>query len=78
MESASTPPITQLPDRPPNGVTGGLDWARDDHAASVVDVRGREQVRHGVEHSAAGLAELVRVFLAEKNYARIELMQLQR
>ena len=32
MKSASTIPITQLPEDPPNGVTGGLDWARDDHA----------------------------------------------
>ncbi|MGH3095211.1 MAG: IS110 family transposase [Streptosporangiales bacterium] len=63
MKSASTTLITQLSDEPPNGVTGGLDWARDDHAASVVDARGGERVRHGVEHSAAGLAELVRVFL---------------
>ena len=66
MKSASTTPNTQptrLPDDPPAGVTGGLDWARDDHAASIVDARGREQVRHSVEHSAAGLAELVRVFL---------------
>ncbi|WP_297797183.1 IS110 family transposase [Mycobacterium sp.] len=62
MKSASTTPSTQLPETPPNDVTGGLDWARDDHAASVVDARGREQVRHSVEHSAAGLAELVRVF----------------
>jgi transposase len=63
VKSASTTTITALPDEPPGGVTGGLDWARDDHAASVVDARGRELVRHGVEHSAAGLAELVRVFL---------------
>jgi transposase len=63
VKSASTTLITALPDEPPNGVTGGLDWARDDHAASVVDTRGREQVRHSVEHSAAGLSELVRVFL---------------
>ncbi|HEU5007761.1 MAG TPA: IS110 family transposase [Jatrophihabitantaceae bacterium] len=62
MKSASTTPITALPDEPPGGVTGGLDWARDDHAASVVDARGREQTRHSVEHSAAGLADLVRVF----------------
>jgi hypothetical protein len=26
-----------LPEEPPNNVTGGLDWARDDHAVSVVD-----------------------------------------
>ena len=57
MKSASS----ALPDEPPNGVTGGLDWARDDHAVSVVDARGRELVRHSVEHSAAGLRELVEV-----------------
>jgi transposase len=50
-----------LPEEPPNGVTGGLDWARDDHAVSVVDARGRELVRHSVEHSAAGLRELAEV-----------------
>jgi len=63
VKSASTTPNTQLPETPPNDVTGGLDWARDDHAVSVVDSRGREQVRHSVEHSAAGLTELVRVLL---------------
>jgi transposase len=50
-----------LPDAPPNGLTGGLDWARDDHAVSVVDTRGREVTRHTVAHSAAGLAELIDV-----------------
>jgi transposase len=50
-----------LTEEPPNGVTGGLDWSRDDHAVSVVDARGRELVRHTVEHSAAGLAELITV-----------------
>lgn len=70
MKSASATGNTQptrfpnrLPETPPNDVTGGLDWARDDHAASVVDNLGREQVRHSVEHSAGGLAQLVRVFL---------------
>ncbi|MDK3258798.1 IS110 family transposase, partial [Blastococcus capsensis] len=58
MKSASN----TLPDEALNGVTGGLDWARDDHAASVVDARGRELVRHSVEHSAAGLRELIDVF----------------
>lgn len=61
MKSASTTPITQLPETPPNDVTGGLDWARDDHAVSVVDARGREALRHTVEHTAAGLAELIDV-----------------
>jgi transposase len=66
VKSASNTPITQLPDDPPNGVTGGLDWARDDHAVSVVDARGRELVRHSVEHSAAGLGELVDVLARAK------------
>ena len=57
MKSASN----TLPEEPPNGVTGGLDWARDDHAVSVVDSRGRELVRHTVEHTAAGLGELITV-----------------
>jgi transposase len=61
VKSASTTLSTQLPNDPPNAVTGGLDWSRDDHAVSVVDARGRELVRHTVEHSAAGLRELVDV-----------------
>jgi len=61
VKSASNSVSNQLPEDPPNGVTGGLDWARDDHAVSVVDARGRELVRHSVEHSAAGLSELVEV-----------------
>jgi len=48
-----------LPDEPINGVTAGVDWARDDHAVSIVDDRGREIGRHTVEHSAAGLRELL-------------------
>ncbi|MBV8421465.1 MAG: IS110 family transposase [Hyphomicrobiales bacterium] len=59
MKSASNTPMTQLPETPPNDVTGGLDWSRDDHAVSVVDTRGREVLRHNVEHTAAGLAELI-------------------
>ena len=59
MKSATS--RNTLPEEPPNGVTGGLDWARDDHAVSVVDARGRELVRHTVEHSAAGLRELIEV-----------------
>ncbi|MGH3626997.1 MAG: IS110 family transposase, partial [Sciscionella sp.] len=61
MKSASTTPMTQLPEMPPNDVTGGLDWARDDHAVAVVDTHGREVLRHTVEHTAAGLAELIDV-----------------
>jgi transposase len=50
-----------LPEEPVNAVTCGIDWARDDHAVSVVDARGREISRHTIEHSAAGLRELVSV-----------------
>ena len=60
MESASN----TLPDQPANGVTAGLDWARDDHAVSVVDDRGREIDRRTIEHSAAGLRDLVRFLRA--------------
>ena len=61
MESASNTPITRLPDEPPGGVTGGLDWARDVHAVSVIDARGRELLRRSVEHTSAGLAELINI-----------------
>ncbi|MEY8015724.1 IS110 family transposase [Mycobacterium servetii] len=60
MKSASnTPTDTTLPQEPPGGVTAGLDWARDDHAVSVVDDRGRELDRATVPHSAPGLRELI-------------------
>lgn len=66
MKSASD----TLPDEPPNGVTGGLDWSRDDHAVSVVNHRGRQLVRHTVEHTAAGLRELIAV-LADAGCAEV-------
>jgi transposase len=50
-----------LPEEPPGDVTCGIDWARDDHAVSVVNARGREICRCSVEHSAAGLRELLTV-----------------
>jgi transposase len=50
-----------LPGEPASGVTAGIDWARDDHAVSVVDARGREISRCMIEHSAAGLRELTGV-----------------
>jgi transposase len=49
---------TVLAVEPANGVTCGIDWARDDHAVSVVDSRGRETYRGTIEHSAAGLRTL--------------------
>ncbi|MDM4718780.1 IS110 family transposase [Micromonospora sp. WMMA1363] len=60
MKSASN----TLPEEAPNDVTAGLDWARDDHAVSVVNGRGREIARHTVEHTAAGLRELITVLAA--------------
>ncbi|MGH3095343.1 MAG: IS110 family transposase [Streptosporangiales bacterium] len=57
MQSASN----TLPEEPPGAVTAGVDWARDDHAVAVVDARGRQIARHTVEHSAAGLRDLLAV-----------------
>lgn len=59
MKSARNTPNTALPEYPPNDLTSGVDWARDDHALSIVDGRGREVYRCSVEHTAPGLRELV-------------------
>jgi transposase len=48
-----------LPAEPANGLTCGIDWARDDHAISIVDEHGRQVHRSTVEHNTAGLRELV-------------------
>ena len=50
----------KLPAAPPGGVTAGIDWASADHAVCVVDASGSAVARFTVQHSAAGLAELVR------------------
>jgi transposase len=49
-----------LPDQPPNGVTAGIDWAKDDHAIAVVDASGTVVDRFAVDHTGAGLDRLVR------------------
>jgi transposase len=54
----NTEPPPSLSEVAVNDVTGGIDWARDDHAVSVVDGRGREVARTMVEHTAAGLRDL--------------------
>jgi transposase len=61
VTSASTTPTDTivLPEEPPGGLTAGVDWARDDHAISVVDDRGRRVARCAVTHTAGGLGELV-------------------
>ncbi len=58
--TATTTTATSLPEVPLNDVTAGVDWARDDHALSILDSRGREVYRCSVEHTAAGLRELVK------------------
>ena len=60
MKSASNTLNNTLPEFPPNDVTAGVDWARDDHALSIVNDRGREVYRCSVPHTAAGLRELVK------------------
>jgi transposase len=59
VKSATNTPNTALPEFPPNDVTAGVDWARDDHAACILDGRGRKVAAIMVEHTAAGLRDLV-------------------
>lgn len=61
MKSAINTQSNTLPEFPPNDVTAGVDWARDDHALAIVDGRGREIHRRTVEHTADGLRLLVTV-----------------
>lgn len=60
MKSASNAPHTALPEFPPNDLTAGVDWARDDHALAIVNDRGREVHRCSVPHTSAGLRDLVK------------------
>lgn len=62
MKSASNNPRTTLPEFPPNDLTAGVDWARDDHAACIVDGRGRKVATVMAEHTSAGLRDLVTFF----------------
>lgn len=50
---------TVLATEPANGVTCGIDWARDDHAISIVNSHGRQILRNVIEHNAAGLRTLL-------------------
>jgi len=45
-------------------VCAGIDWAKDDHAVCVVDAAGQVLHRFTVEHTAAGLRQLVKRLLA--------------
>jgi len=49
-----------VPDQPAPTATAGIDWARDDHAISVVGPDGREQRRFTVTHTDSGLGSLAR------------------
>ena len=61
MKSATNTPHNALPEFPPNDLTAGVDWARDDHALSIVNGRGREVHRCSVPHTSAGLRDLINV-----------------
>jgi len=50
-----------LPEEPVNAVTAGIDWAKDDHAVSIVDARGQQIKRCTIEHNIAGLRQLITV-----------------
>jgi transposase len=54
---------TSLPATPPAGVTAGIDWASADHAVCIVDAGGQAVTRFTVEHTAAGLADLIRALV---------------
>jgi transposase len=51
----------RLADQPANGLTCGIDWARDDHAVAVIDIDVRPVYRGVIEHSAKGLQDLISV-----------------
>jgi transposase len=50
-----------LADQPVNGLTCGIDWARDDHAIVIIDADARPVYRGVIEHSATGLKDLIAV-----------------
>jgi len=49
-----------LPAAGPGHRTAGVDWARDDHAAAIVDASGQVVERFSVAHTATGIRDLVR------------------
>jgi transposase len=44
--------------------TGGVDWAKDDHAVAVVAPDGRQTLRFSITHDAAGLRTMIKRLLA--------------
>ena len=59
QHAPNQPSTTSLAAQPLNGLTAGLDWAKDDHAVCVVDGVGEVIVRFTVEHTATGLRAVV-------------------
>lgn len=55
----NTPTATSLAARPRNGLTAGLDWAKDDHVICVVDSDGAVVARFDVAHTATGLRSVM-------------------
>lgn len=51
----------RLADQPVNGLTCGIDWARDDHAVAIIDTDACVVYRGVIEHSARGLKNLIAV-----------------
>ncbi|WP_343954779.1 IS110 family transposase, partial [Tsukamurella spumae] len=47
-------------DQPPPAVFVGIDWASHDHAVCVLDQSGRQLAAFTIEHTADGIAALVR------------------
>src|SRR4051794_13110158 len=52
------------PHDPASRPTGGVDWAKDDHAVAVVAPDGEQTLRFSITHDAAGLRTLVRRLLS--------------
>ena len=61
--SVADPAVTVEPPRP-TAPTGGVDWAKDDHAVAVVAPDGEQIHRFSITHDAAGLRSLVKRLLA--------------
>jgi transposase len=51
----------RLADQSANGLSCGIDWARDDHAIAIIDSGGRVVFRCVIEHSTKGLRDLIAV-----------------
>jgi len=53
--------VTDAPE--PARPTGGVDWAKDDHAVAVVAPDGEQTLRFSITHDAAGLRSMIKRLL---------------